>query len=71
MEMKNKPHRQLIGALIHLSNTVRPDIAFAVNYLSRFIESPVLSHWNAAKLILKYLNTQEIWASLTRKDRIL
>ena len=28
MEIKNKPYRQLIGTIIHPSNTVRPDIAF-------------------------------------------
>ena len=67
MRMGKKPYRQLIGALIHLSNTVRPDIAFAVNYLSRFMESPEISHWNAAKHILKYLKyTRELGISYKR-----
>lgn len=56
-EMEGKPYRQLIGAMLHLANTVRPDIAFAVGYLARFMENPTLRHWNAAKHILKYLKS--------------
>ena len=50
------PYRQLVGALIHLSNTVRPDIAFAVGFLSRHMQDPTKAHWNAAKHVLKYLS---------------
>eukprot|EP00253_Pinus_taeda_P022312 PITA_22312 len=34
--------RQLVGSLIYLTAT-RPDISFAVNYISRFISDPILS----------------------------
>lgn len=33
------PYRHLISALINLANTVRPDTAFAVDYLSRLLQS--------------------------------
>lgn len=49
------PYRQLIGSLLHLSNTVRPDISFAVGYLSRFVHQPTEELYRAAKHVLRYL----------------
>ena len=34
---------------------MRPDIAYAVNRLASFTANPTLSHWNAAKRIIRYL----------------
>ncbi|CDF38077.1 unnamed protein product [Chondrus crispus] len=53
--MAKVPYRQLVGSLLHLANTTRPDIAFAAGLLSRHLESPELCHWNAAKHVLRYL----------------
>nr|AAT38705.2 hypothetical protein SDM1_34t00015 [Solanum demissum] len=47
-------YRRTIGKLQYLSFT-RPDIAFAVNKLSRFMQSPSLEHWKAVKRVLRYL----------------
>ncbi len=33
----------------------RPDIAFAVGYLSRFISNPTTQHFNMTKQIAKYI----------------
>lgn len=30
-------YRQLIASLLHLSDSVRPDISYAARYLSRFV----------------------------------
>ncbi|XP_054015388.1 uncharacterized protein LOC128896207 [Hylaeus anthracinus] len=54
-EMKHKPYRKLIGALIHLANATRPDIAFAAATLSRFCVNPGKMHWIFAKRVLCYL----------------
>ena len=49
------PCREAVGALMHLTTATRPDIAFAVGYLSRFMENPQEDHWIAVKRILRYL----------------
>jgi hypothetical protein len=51
---------ELIGSLLYIANTTRPDIAQAVRVLSRYRCTPTSSHWNAAIRILHYLrNTRE------------
>lgn len=46
--------RRLIGALQYVTNTL-PDITLSVNKLSRYLSSPTVKQWQAAKRILRYL----------------
>jgi hypothetical protein len=48
-------YREAIGELLYLTQISRPDIAHAVNYLSRFNQNPDIIHWRAVKRILRYL----------------
>ena len=49
--------RMLVGSLRYLTAT-RPDIVYGVGLISRFMESPRQSHWQAAKRILRYVKGQ-------------
>ena len=49
------PFREAVGALMHLMTATRPDIAYAVGYVSRFMENPQQEHWVAVKRIFRYL----------------
>ena len=49
------PYPSLVGSLIHLARYTRPDISFAVRYLSKFMSCYDEIHWNAAQRVLKYL----------------
>lgn len=54
-DMKDVPYGELVGALLWLSICTRPDIKQAVSVLCRFVKNPGRAHWNAARLILRYL----------------
>lgn len=48
-------YRNLIGALLYVANGTRPDVAYSVNYMSRFQKSHDDTHYKYALRILKYL----------------
>jgi transposase InsO family protein len=49
-----KMYRSIVGGLRYLTHT-RPDIAYAVGYVSRFMEDPREDHWTAVKRLLRYI----------------
>lgn len=49
------PYRELIGYLMYVSLTTRPDLAFATNFFSRFQSNFGDEHFMYAKRILKYI----------------
>ncbi|KAF0731296.1 Reverse transcriptase Ty1/copia-type domain-containing protein [Aphis craccivora] len=54
LEAGEVPYREAVGSLLYLSQITRPDITFAVNLVSRYLEKPLTIHWNL-KRIFKYL----------------
>ena len=55
LEGHKVPYRQLIGSLMFAGIGTRAEIAFVVNQLSQFLESPSNEHWLSAKRVLRYL----------------
>ena len=47
-------YQRLLGKLIYLAHT-RPDIAYAVGVVSRFMHRPKVQHMEAVLRILRYL----------------
>ncbi|KAL8093109.1 hypothetical protein AgCh_035123 [Apium graveolens] len=47
-------YKSIVGSLRYLVHT-RPDIAFAVGIVSRFMEHPTVTHLNSVKRILRYV----------------
>ncbi|GBL95410.1 Retrovirus-related Pol polyprotein from transposon TNT 1-94 [Araneus ventricosus] len=54
-ELFEGPSRELIGSLLYLAVTIRPDILFSVNCLSQLQEKPTVAAWTGLKRILRYL----------------
>ena len=55
LDQNEYPYAQLIGSLMYLSICTRPDISQAVGALARYMAKPTITHWQAAKGMLRYL----------------
>lgn len=49
------PYREAVGSLIFAAIVSRPDIAYAVEEVSKFLDKPANSHVEAVKRIIRYL----------------
>lgn len=48
-------YREIVGSLIYLMTATRPDLAFTVTLLSRFMQSPTKMHLKIGRRVLRYL----------------
>ena len=48
-------YQSMVGSLNYASISTRPDITFAVNVLSRYLQHPGPNHVTACKTVLRYL----------------
>ena len=49
-------YRSMVGSILYASITCRPDIAYTVKELSRFLVKPTKAHLNAARHCIMYLH---------------
>jgi hypothetical protein len=54
--MANIPYKSIVGRLLYLCITARPDITPAVSQVAKFCEDPGVAHWDAVKRIVLYLH---------------
>jgi Reverse transcriptase (RNA-dependent DNA polymerase) len=55
LDLAECPYREEIGSLMYLSVCTRPVISQAVGALARYMFAPQKEHWDAARLVLRYL----------------
>ena len=48
-------YRAIVGSLMYLYQWTRPDLGFAVMFLSRYLHIPGEKYFQAAKHVLRYL----------------
>jgi hypothetical protein len=60
-KMELVPYKSILGQLIHICITTRPDIAYAISNCGRYSHNPGPTHWHAILIILRYLQgTKEL-----------
>ena len=69
--MKAIPYSSIMGSLMYAQVCTRPDIAFVVNMLGRYLSDPGQSHWKAVKKVLRYLqSTKDLMLTYQRTDTL-
>jgi hypothetical protein len=63
--MHTVPYVSAVGTLMYLAIATRPDIAFAVGVLCRFMANPGPEHWKAVKHLFHYLCGVDTRVSVT------
>ena len=53
--MSYVPYANAIGSLMYAMICTRPDLAYVVSMVSRYMHNPGKKHWNAVKWIFRYL----------------
>ena len=54
-KMKAVPYFSVVGSLMYAQVCTRPNIAFVVGLLCRYLSDPGQIHWKTAKKVLRYL----------------
>ncbi|XP_048622745.1 secreted RxLR effector protein 161-like [Brassica napus] len=66
-EIDATSYRSIIGCLRYFLHT-RPDLAFSVGVLSRYMQSPRESHGEAVKHLLRYINDTTKYGLFFKRD---
>ena len=69
-KIDSKYYQSIVGSIMYLAVNTRPDIQHAVNTLSQFNNDPTEEHLDAAKHLLRYINTTINFKICYRKSSI-
>ena len=65
-------YAELVGSLLYIANTTRPDMAHAVGVLARYRHAATTAHWTEGIRILKYLlDTKDLALTLGGSSTVL
>lgn len=70
-EMQNVPYASALGSLMYAQVCTRPDIAYIVGMLGRYLHNPGMDHWKAVKRVLRYLQRTKHYMLTYKKSEIL
>ena len=70
-EMQKIPYALAVGSLMYAQVCMRPDIAFIVGMLGRYMSNPGVDHWKAAKQVMRYLKrTKDFMLTYRKSDSL-
>ena len=67
-ETESWPFRELVGGLMWLAISTRPDISNAVRSVARYCSAPKAVHWKSALGILAYINVTCGFGTVPARD---
>lgn len=69
--MELLPYASAVGSLMYAQVCTRPDIAFIVGMLGRYLSNPGMDHWKAVKRVLRYLQrTKDYMLTYRKSDQL-
>ncbi|KAL9840446.1 putative RNA-directed DNA polymerase [Arabidopsis thaliana] len=54
--MRGVPYQSAVGSLMYAMIGTRPDLAYPVGLVCRYMSKPLKQHWQAVKWILRYIS---------------
>ena len=57
--MQRVPYSSAVGSLMYVMVCSRPDLAYAISMVSRFMTNPGKQHWEVLKWVLRYLKRSQ------------
>ncbi|PKU64457.1 Retrovirus-related Pol polyprotein from transposon TNT 1-94 [Dendrobium catenatum] len=65
------PYASAVGSLMYAQVCTRPDIAYIVGMLGRYLSNPGMDHWKAVKRVMRYLKrTRDFMLTYQRSDHL-
>ncbi|XP_062103976.1 secreted RxLR effector protein 161-like [Humulus lupulus] len=66
--MDKVPYSNVVGSIMYLMVCTRPDLAYAISVLSKYMANPRKEHWEAMKWVFRYLlGSTEMGLKFTKK----
>ncbi|KAL9250241.1 Retrovirus-related Pol polyprotein from transposon TNT 1-94-like protein [Drosera capensis] len=70
-EMKKTPYASAVRSLMYAKVCTRPDLAYIVGILGRYLSNLEIDHWKAAKRVIRYLQrTKDCMLIYRRSDQL-
>ena len=70
-EMQKIPYASAVGSLMYAQVCTRPDIAYIIGMLGRYLNNQGIDHWKATKRVLRYLQrTKGYMLTYRRSDQL-
>ncbi|XXG71992.1 hypothetical protein AAC387_Pa07g1189 [Persea americana] len=70
-EMQKIPYASAVGSLMYAMVCTRPDIAYIVGMLGRYLSNRGMDHWKAVKRVMRYLQrTKNHMLTYRRSDQL-
>ena len=67
-EMQKIPYASAFGSLMYAQVCTRPDLAYIVGMLGRYLSKPGMDHWIAVKRVMRYLQRTKDYMLIYRKS---